>query len=83
MDRQTMLEHLAMAERHVAEGVIHLSRQRALIAELDRDGHDGGRTGDPCDDARDAAASHGRSGQHPQGAEFGIDVHRLIVAAHE
>ena len=40
MDRQTMLEHLAMAKRHVAEGEIHLSRQRALIAELDRDGHD-------------------------------------------
>ena len=40
MDRQTMLEHLAMAERHVTEGEIHLSRQRALVAELDRDGHD-------------------------------------------
>jgi hypothetical protein len=35
-----MLEHLAMAERHVAEGEIHLSQQKALIAELDRDGHD-------------------------------------------
>jgi hypothetical protein len=40
MDRQTMLEHLAMAERHVTEGEIHLSRQRALVAEWDRDGHD-------------------------------------------
>jgi hypothetical protein len=40
MDRQTMLQHLAMAERHVTEGEIHLSRQRPLIAELDRDGHD-------------------------------------------
>ena len=40
MDRQTMLKHLAMVERHVAEGEIRLSRQRALIAELDRDGHD-------------------------------------------
>ena len=40
MDRQTMLEHLAMAERHVTEGEVHLSRQRALVAELDRDGHD-------------------------------------------
>jgi hypothetical protein len=27
-----------MAERHVADGEIHLSRQKALIAELD--GHD-------------------------------------------
>ena len=37
MDR---LEQLEMAQRHVAEGEIHLSRQKALIAELDRDGHD-------------------------------------------
>ncbi len=40
MDRQTMLAHLAMAERHVAEGEIHLSCQEALISQLDRDGHD-------------------------------------------
>jgi len=40
MDRQKMLEHLAMAERHVAEGGILVCRQQALIAELDRDGHD-------------------------------------------
>ena len=32
MDRPTMLEHLAMAERHV-EGELHLARQKALIAE--------------------------------------------------
>ena len=31
---------LAMAERHVALGEHHLARQEALIAELDRDGHD-------------------------------------------
>ena len=31
MDRQTMLAHLAMAERHVAEGETHLSCQEALI----------------------------------------------------
>ena len=33
-------QHLAMAERHVALGEHHLARQEALIAELDRDGHD-------------------------------------------
>jgi hypothetical protein len=32
--------HLAQAERHVAEGEQHIARQRALIAELARDGHD-------------------------------------------
>ncbi|SFH81178.1 hypothetical protein [Bradyrhizobium sp. Gha] len=33
-------QHLAMAERHVALGEDHLARQEALVAELDRDGHD-------------------------------------------
>jgi hypothetical protein len=40
MDRALLLQHLAQAERHVAEGEQHLLRQEELIAELDRDGHD-------------------------------------------
>jgi hypothetical protein len=32
--------HLAQAERHVAEGQRHIAKQRALIDELARDGHD-------------------------------------------
>jgi hypothetical protein len=40
MDRWALLQHLAQAERHIAEGVVHLARQRALIAALDRAGHD-------------------------------------------
>jgi hypothetical protein len=40
MDRAVLLQHLAQAERHVAEGDQHLLRQEELIAELDRDGHD-------------------------------------------
>jgi hypothetical protein len=43
MDSKMMHEHLALAERHVAEGDRHLSRQRALIAELKRDGHGTGQ----------------------------------------
>jgi hypothetical protein len=35
-----MLQHLALAERHLAEGEERLVRQQELIAELDRDGHD-------------------------------------------
>ena len=31
---------LAEVERHIARGVAHLARQAALIAQLDRDGHD-------------------------------------------
>lgn len=32
-------EHLAIASRHVAQGEQHVSRQRELIAELERNGH--------------------------------------------
>src|SRR5215471_18386455 len=40
MDQGALQQHLAQAERHIAQGVVHLARQRALIAELDRAGHD-------------------------------------------
>lgn len=35
-----LLQRLAMAERHVAEGWEHLRRQRELISEQERDGRD-------------------------------------------
>lgn len=40
MDRNTLLQHLAIAERHVAQGELHLAKQEALICELERHGHD-------------------------------------------
>ena len=40
MDQAALQQHLAQAERHIARGVVHLARQRELIAELDRAGHD-------------------------------------------
>ncbi|MBR0714058.1 hypothetical protein [Bradyrhizobium liaoningense] len=40
MNRDLLLQHLAIAERHVAKGEAHLAKQEALVAELDRDGHD-------------------------------------------
>lgn len=40
MDRRFLEENLAMVEGHVAEGEIHLLRQRRLISDLRRDGHD-------------------------------------------
>ena len=33
-------QHLAEAERHIAQGADHVIKQESLIAELDRDGHD-------------------------------------------
>jgi hypothetical protein len=40
MDREMELPHLAMAERHVPEGLRNIARQREIVAELERDGHD-------------------------------------------
>ena len=40
MDREILLQHLVLAERHIAQGKAHLIRQETLVAELDRNGHD-------------------------------------------
>ena len=40
MNRDLLLRNLAQAERHVARGNEHISRQESLIAEMDRRGHD-------------------------------------------
>ena len=40
MNRDILLQHLAQAERHVARGNEHISRQETLIAKMDRHGHD-------------------------------------------
>ena len=38
MDRQMVLDHLALAEGHIAEGKIAIERQQTLIAELEQGG---------------------------------------------
>jgi ribosomal 50S subunit-associated protein YjgA (DUF615 family) len=40
MDRATLLDYLQEAQRHVSEGAGRLERQKAIIEELTRDGHD-------------------------------------------
>ncbi len=40
MDRTMLRGHLAKAKEHVASGEEHVRRQRELVAELQRDGHD-------------------------------------------
>jgi hypothetical protein len=40
MDRKLEQRHLQEAERHVAQGLEHIDKERRIIAELDRDGHD-------------------------------------------
>jgi hypothetical protein len=39
MDRVSLMDRLAKARRHVAEGERALARQRAVIQKLLRDGH--------------------------------------------
>jgi hypothetical protein len=39
-DKSMILDHLELARRHVAEGEEHIVRQRAIVAGLERDGHD-------------------------------------------
>jgi isochorismate hydrolase len=40
MDRSMQLRHLEEAERHVAQGVRHITEQEVRIADLAREGHD-------------------------------------------
>jgi hypothetical protein len=40
MNRKMELEHLALAERTVAQGERHIQREEQMISELDRAGHD-------------------------------------------
>jgi len=40
MEREMLIEHLSQANRHVAESEMHVERQRNLVENLARDGHD-------------------------------------------
>jgi len=40
MDGTTLLEHLEWAERYVTEGLIHIRRQKMLVAALEGVGRD-------------------------------------------
>jgi hypothetical protein len=44
MNRPTFLARLANADRHIREGERHLTRQREIVAELERHGHGHSRT---------------------------------------
>jgi len=40
IDRATIEQHLTLAEKHVAQSIAHVARQRELVAKLEREGHD-------------------------------------------
>jgi hypothetical protein len=39
-DRERLLQHRGLAEKHVSEGAKRVARQRDILAELHRDDHD-------------------------------------------
>jgi hypothetical protein len=42
MNERAMIEkHLAQAEEHIRTGQGHITRQKEILAELERDGHEG------------------------------------------
>jgi len=40
MDKAMILDHLALAERHVAQGRRHIAHQKQIIIDLNNGGHD-------------------------------------------
>ena len=44
MKRSMVVDQLAQTERHIREGERHLSRQREIVAELERHGRGSSRT---------------------------------------
>jgi hypothetical protein len=58
MDESVLRGHLERAERHVAEGHEHVRRQRILIDELERDGHDSTQARELLARFEDALALH-------------------------
>jgi hypothetical protein len=46
MDRAMLVRHLAMAERHVADGREHVTRQQGIVSGLEAAGLGGSHTAD-------------------------------------
>ena len=40
MDKAMIMDHLALAERHVAQGRRHIAHQKQIIIDLNNAGHD-------------------------------------------
>jgi len=54
MNRNLVIAHLAQVERHIRESERHLSRQREIVAELDRHGHGHSQTAKMARDILDS-----------------------------
>jgi len=58
MDRDSLLQHLAGAERRAADGERHLERQRRILEELHQDRHDTRRAEDLLRTFEESQAMH-------------------------
>lgn len=58
MDRAALQEHLAQAQRHAAQGEIHITRQESIIADLDHNGQDTAKAREVLATLRDAQLNH-------------------------
>ena len=58
MDRVLLEDHLAQAERHIAEGKVHVERQRQIVDEVVRRGGDARRSTALLNVFEDTLAAH-------------------------
>ena len=58
MDRDILERHLARVEERIAIGATNIARQRELIAELERDGHDASQANQMLAQFLDLQAMH-------------------------
>src|SRR5262245_42955830 len=58
MDRHMLIDHLAQAERHIAEGRAHVESERQIVEGLVRGGHDARKSQDLLELFEDTLAMH-------------------------
>jgi hypothetical protein len=57
MDRAILVERLARTEKHIEEAKFQIARQRAVIRDMQRSGHDLSRAQEQLDSFEDMALS--------------------------
>ena len=58
LQRDVLKQHLALAEKHIAEGVVHVEQERQIVEELKRCGRDFRRSADLLELFKETLATH-------------------------
>ena len=58
LQRDVLKQHLALAEKHIAEGVVHVEQERQIVEELKRRGQDVRRSADLLELFKETLADH-------------------------